>query len=174
MSDWKVEPLAAHHSRAAFDCGQSALSDWIKQLASQFEARDLARIYVLVGGDDPRVWGYYSISTCQIYHEGLPAKDSKGLPKKMGIPAALIGKLAIDKSLHGQKIGGVLLWDALRRIRDLSTNIGIRLIVVDAIDQRASDFYLHFKFSKFLDEPGRLFMPISVVRRLVAEDDQRT
>jgi GNAT superfamily N-acetyltransferase len=171
MPDWKVEPLATHHSRAPFDCGQPALSDWIKQLASQFEARDLARVYVLVRGEDPRVWGYYSISTCQIRLEGLPAKYSKGLPKKMGIPAALIGKLAIDKSLQGQKIGGVLLWDALRRIRDLASKIGIRLIVVDAIDQRASDFYLHFKFTEFLDEPGRLFMPISVVRDLQDKRD---
>jgi GNAT superfamily N-acetyltransferase len=169
MSNLKIEPLASHHSRNAFDCGQPALSEWIKQFASQFEVRDLARVYVLVRGDEPRVLGYYSISTCQIRFEELPASYSKGLPKKMGIPAALIGKLAIDKSLQGQKIGSVLLWDALQRIRDLAAKIGIRLIIVDAIDQRARDFYVHFKFTEFLDEPGRLFMPISVVRKLQIE-----
>src|SRR5713101_6011549 len=98
MPDWKVDPLASHHVRTDFDCGELSLSDWIKHQASQFISRDLAKVYVLVRPDDPRVWGYYSISTCQIRFEELPPKYSKGLPKKMGIPAALIGKLAVDKS----------------------------------------------------------------------------
>jgi GNAT superfamily N-acetyltransferase len=166
MSDWKVEPLASHHVRTDFDCGQPSLNDWIKHLASQFEARDLARIYLLVRRGEPRGWGYYSVSTCQIRFEGLPATHSKGLPKTMGIPAALIGKLALDKNLQGQKMGGVLLLDALERIRDLASKIGIRIVVVDVIDQRARNFYLHFKFSELLDEPGRLFMPLSIVRNL--------
>jgi GNAT superfamily N-acetyltransferase len=84
----------------------------------------------------------------------------------VGIPAALIGKLAIDKGLQGQKLGGVLLADALRRVRDLSDTIGIRAVVVDAIDQRAREFYIHHEFIAFADDPDRLFLPLSIVRKL--------
>ncbi len=84
----------------------------------------------------------------------------------MSIPAALIGKLAIDRSLQGQKLGGVLLSDALPQVRDLSEAIGIRAVVVDAIDQRAREFYLHHEFIAFADDPDRLFIPLSIVRKL--------
>ena len=84
----------------------------------------------------------------------------------MSIPAALIGKLAVNRSLQGQKIGSVLLFDALRKVRDLSEAIGIRAIVVDAIDQRAREFYLHHDFIAFADDPDRLFIPLSIVREL--------
>jgi hypothetical protein len=84
----------------------------------------------------------------------------------LGIPAALIGKLAIDMGLLGQKLGGVLLFDAMRKVRDLSETIGIRAIVVNAIDQRAREFYLHRDFIAFVDDPDRLFIPLSVARKL--------
>ncbi len=164
--DWKIEPLGSHHVRSEFDCGEPSLSDWLKHQASQFISRDLAKVYVLLRGDDPRVWGYYSISTSQVRPEELPPKYAKGLPKKMGVPAALIGKLALDQGLQGQKMGGALLYDALRKIRDLPDTIGIRAVAVDAIDQRARDFYLHHQFIEFTDQPSRLFIPLSVLRQL--------
>jgi GNAT superfamily N-acetyltransferase len=166
VPEWKIEPLGSHHVRADFDCGEPSLSDWIRQQASQFVSRDLANVYVLVRRDDPRVRGYYAISTCQIRFEELPSRHSKGLPRKPGIPAALIGKLAVDRSLQGQKLGGVLLYDALRRVPDLSETIGIRAVVVDAIDERAREFYLHHEFIAFADDPDRLFLPLSIVRKL--------
>jgi hypothetical protein len=98
--------------------------------------------------------------------EDLPTQRSKGLPRKLSIPAALIGKLAVDRSLQGQKLGGVLLLDTLRRIRDLSDAIGIRAVVVDAIDERARAFYLHHEFIALADDPDRLFIPLSIVRKL--------
>jgi hypothetical protein len=168
VPEWKIEPLGSHHVRTEFDCGEPSLSDWIRQQASQFVARDLAKVYVLVRRDDPRVWGYYAISTCQLRFEELPPRYSKGLPRKLGIPAALIGTLAIDKGLQGQKLGGVLLFDAVRKVRDQSDTIGIRAIVVDAIDRRAREFYLHHEFIAFADDPDRLFIPLSVVRKLPA------
>jgi GNAT superfamily N-acetyltransferase len=164
--DWKIERLGSHHVRSEFDCGEPSLSAWLEHQASQFISRDLAKVYVLLRGDDPRVWGYYSISTSQVRPEELPPQHAKGLPKKMGVPAALIGKLALDKSLQGQRMGSALLYDALRKIRDLSDVIGIRAAVVDAIDQRARDFYLRHEFIEFPEQPGRLFIPLSALRRL--------
>jgi GNAT superfamily N-acetyltransferase len=164
--DWKIEPLGSHHVRGEFDCGEPSLSAWLKHQASQFIDRDLAKVYVLLRGDDPRVWGYYSISTYQVRPEELPPRYAKGLPQKMGIPAVLIGKLALDKSLQGQRMGGAFLNDALRKIRDLSDTIGIRAVVVDAIDERARDFYLHHQFIAYADQSNRLFIPLSVLRRL--------
>lgn len=43
-------------------------------------------------------------------------------------------------------VGGHLLVDALRRSVRGGREFGARAIVVDAIDERAADFYRHFDF----------------------------
>jgi GNAT superfamily N-acetyltransferase len=166
MPKWAIERLAAHHDRDEFDCGVPVLSEWLRQHASQYDRRDLARTYVLVRAGLSRVFGYYAISTCQLCYQDLPSHRSQGLPRRLSIPAVLMGKLAVDQSLHGQGMGDVLLIDALRRIEHLAGEIGIRAVVVNAIDDRARSFYLHKQFEPLLGHPDRLFLPIQIVRRL--------
>ena len=140
MSDWKVEPSASHHDRDEFDCGEPSLSEWVRHQIrrSQFEARGHAQFYVLPRGGEPWILGYYSISAgdVRLVFRQRPRKAAA----KTSIPAALIGKLAVDQSMRGQGLGGVLLYDALARIRDLAESIGIRAVVVDAIDEHACEF----------------------------------
>ncbi|MDQ5941598.1 MAG: hypothetical protein QG572_411, partial [Pseudomonadota bacterium] len=38
-----VSELDAHHDRAAFDCGDAALNDFLKKLARQQASRGLSR-----------------------------------------------------------------------------------------------------------------------------------
>ena len=166
MAAWTIERLAGHHDRTAFDCGQPSLSDWIKRYAGQYEKRDLARTYVAVRPGQPHILGYYAISNCQIRHEALPAARSKGLPRYLEIPAALIGQLAVDKTVQGQGLGDFLLVDALRRIQHLADQIAILAVVVEAIDDRARAYYRHKGFEELLDDPRHLFMAMKVVRQL--------
>ena len=87
-------------------------------------------------------------------------------PALAATPQEIADQLAIDTGLQGQKLGGVLLFDAVRKVRDLSDTIGIRAIVVDAIDQRAREFSLHHEFIAFADDPDRLFIPLRSVSQV--------
>lgn len=169
MPDWTIQRLGGGHDRTSFDCGNSPLSDWIRQYASQYEKRDLARAYVAVRSGEARVLGYYAISNHHLRYEALPAARSKKLPRRLEVPAALIGRLAVDKSVQGQGVGGTLLIDALRRIQHLADQIGILAAVVEAIDDQARRFYLHYGFEELLDDSHHLFMTVAVVRRLGLE-----
>ncbi len=167
MPEWRVERLAGHHDRSDFDCGHPALSDWLRQHAGQSEDKDVTRTYVLVGPGHPRVLGYYAISACQVRYEELPPHSTKRLPKRMSIPAALLGKLAVDRTLQGQGMGGALLVDSLRRIHGLADEIGIRTVVVDAIDDQARAFYLHYGFEPMIGYPDRLFLGVRTIQHLI-------
>jgi GNAT superfamily N-acetyltransferase len=112
------------------------------------------------------VFGYYAISTYQLETETLPRRAKKGLPTRMPLPAVLLGKLAVDRATQGQKLGSLLLMDALRRVQHLAGQVGIRLVIVDAIDESARRFYLHYRFESLEDNPDRLFMSVSVIRQL--------
>jgi GNAT superfamily N-acetyltransferase len=95
----------------------------------------------------------------------LPAVEAKGLPR-LDVPVVLIGRLAVDQSVQGQGLGALLLVDALRRSAQISEQVGIRAVEVDALDDAAKNFYLKFGFRPLLDDPRHLFMPMHEIRKL--------
>lgn len=165
MPGWNIERLSRTHERSAFDCGQPALNEWLNRRAGQFDRRDLSRTFVATRAGLPAVLGYYAIATHRIVFESLPADESKGLPR-LDIPVVLLGRLAVDRTAQGQGLGSLLLVDALQRALQISDQIGIRAVEVDAIDDAAKAFYLKFGFRELLDDPRHLLLPMHEIRKL--------
>ncbi|MCE2812112.1 MAG: GNAT family N-acetyltransferase [Planctomycetaceae bacterium] len=165
MADWTIRRLDKDHDRSAFDCGQPMLNEWLKDRAGQFDRRDLSRTFVATSREEVLVVGYYAISTHRVVYEALPAAEAKGLPR-LDLPLVLIGRLAVDHTVQGQGLGALLLVDALRRSLQISEQVGIRAVEVDALDDAARNFYLKFGFRSLLDDPRHLFLPMHEIRKL--------
>ncbi len=119
-ASWIIEPFdKQRHDRVGFDCGVPALNDWLGTKVNQFARKDLARTYVLVEQGQTSIKGYYALSSHKVVYEALPKEQAKGLPR-IDIPVALLGRLAVDSSVQGQKLGELLLLDALRRAEYLA------------------------------------------------------
>lgn len=165
MANWTIRRLDKIHDRSAFDCGQPMLNDWLKDRAGQFDRRDLSRTFVATRPEEVLVVGYYAISTHRVVYDVLPAAESKGLPR-LDVPVVLIGRLAVEQSVQGQGLGALLLVDALRRSLQISEQVGIRAVEVDALDEAAKNFYLKYGFRSLLDDPRHLFLPMHEIRKL--------
>lgn len=165
MLRWTIRRLDRAHDRSHFDCGQPALNDWLTKLAGQYDRRDLARTFVATQVDSPVVEGYFALSTHRVVHELLPPEESRQLPR-LDVPVVLLGRLAVDRAAQGRGLGSLLLVDALRRATQISEQIGVRAVEVDAIDEAARGFYMKFGFRPLLDDPRHLFMPIHEIRKL--------
>ena len=162
-----IERLGKQHERDSFDCGKPPLNDFLTRFVSQYEKRNLARTYVLVRSGEVKVLGYYTLASSAIEFETLPADVTKKLPQHP-IPAVLLARLAVDSSLRGQKMGSRLLRDCFTRCLQLADQIGIHSVTVDAIDDEAAKFYEHFGFTRFPEQPSKLFLPISVIKQSTA------
>lgn len=167
-SAWTIEPFdRGKHNRAGFDCGVPLLNDWLATKISQYEKKGLARTFVLVERGSNAVKGYYALSNHTIVYDALGKDQSRGLPSLIDVPVVLLGRLAVDRSLQGQKLGGSLLIDALCRVERLSRNIGIRAVEVYAINEKAKQFYEKYGFLSLRDNPRHLYLPIAVIRKLI-------
>ena len=165
-TSWVIEPFdRLRHDRSGFECGIPILDEWLTTQVSQFEKKDLARTYVLVESGSILVKGYYSLSNHTVIYESLPADQAKGLPQ-IDMPVVLIGRLAVDRSVQGQKLGEFLLIDALRRAEYLAAKIGIRAVEVHAINESAKRFYERYGFLTLSDDPHHLFLPMNIIRKL--------
>ncbi len=146
--------------RSSFDCGKSSLNDWIKTQASQFVKRDQTRIHCVLFPNTNRIAGYYALSTHAVEPLSIPAPDVAGLPKRLSVPAILIGQLAVDVRARGIGLGEYLLFDAIRRIVQVYRIVGIRLIVVHAVDDTARAFYERYGFASLVDDKLHLYYSV--------------
>lgn len=100
----------------------------------------------------------HSLTAHLLQREELPRSLSRGGPRQ--IPAVLLARLALDRSLHGQGLGGALLADALGRVVAATETVAARFVVVDAIDEPAASFYEYHGFRRIPDT-RRLVQKIS-------------
>jgi ribosomal protein S18 acetylase RimI-like enzyme len=160
-----IEPLGSHHDRAAFSCGEPVLDAYIQRQASQDMRRRIAQVFVALGDVPGQIAGYYSISAASFQKDQLPPNLAKRLPH-YPVPAAVLGRLAVDRRQQGRGLGEMLLLDAIRRIVRASATIAVYAIIVDAKNERAKTFYERYGFRAFAGDPRRLFLPLETFEKL--------
>jgi GNAT superfamily N-acetyltransferase len=157
-----IEPLGKRHDRGAFSCGVAGLDVYLKRLAGQDVRRRIARVFVCAEEGSDVVLGFYTLSALSIDVSALPEDHARKLPSHP-VPAALIGRLAVDRSAQGRGLGRLLLADAIQRTLGASEQVAVHAMVVDAKDEAARRFYLAHGFLSLPDQPMRLFLPLASV-----------
>jgi len=158
-----VESLSSRHVREGFDCGEPGLNDYLRRQATQDMRRGVSRVFVARAGSSSRVAGYYTLSATSFKRGDLPMQQAHRLPR-YPIPAALLGRLAVDRSHQGHNLGKYLLFDAFQRVLQASETLAVYALVVDAMNDRARQFYEHYGFIGFPETPKRLFLPLETLR----------
>jgi GNAT superfamily N-acetyltransferase len=162
-----IAPLGKQHDRNSFDCGEPSLNDYLYRYASQDIRRRVNRVFVASPPDAPRqVIGYYSLSAGGLDAAELPEGFRRRLPR-YPVPVVLLGRLAIAKSHQGEGLGSILLADALQRIAQASQVMAVYAVVVDALSDRAAEFYQQFGFIPLPSQPLKLFLPLDSVAPLI-------
>lgn len=155
-------PLAQHHDLQSFDCGRLSLDAWLKKKA--LKAQQLggsARTYV-VCDEGNRVIGYCALATGSINREDASGKVKRNMPDP--IPVVIIARLAVDESFKGQGIGAGLLKDALLRVVGAAQEIGIRAVMVHALDDAVRDFYLKHGFYESPTNAQTMMIPVQEIQ----------
>lgn len=162
-----VVPLDDGHDRTAFACGVESLDRYLQTQAGQDVRRRANGVFVLAEKIQPeRVLGYHTLCATALPPGDVPEAARRKIPRYPLVSATLIGRLAVANDRQGQRLGAVLLADALRRALASAETVGSSMIVVDALDEGAAGFYAAHGFIR-LPESLRLALPLRVVERLV-------
>lgn len=160
MSLTAPAPLAAHHDTTAFACGVDSLEHWLKHRALKNQATGASRCFVVC--DDKRVVAYYALASSAVAVETATGRLRRNMPDP--IPVVVLGRLAIDQSLHNTGLGRALVRDACLRVMAAADVIGIRGMLVHALSEPARAFYEHVGFEPSPLDPMTLMATLADIR----------
>lgn len=153
----RPEPLRDDHEVEGFDSGEPALDTWLQRRAKANQVSGASRSYVISRG--ATVVGYYALASGGIDLDAAPGRLRRNMPDP--IPVVVLGRLAIARTEQGRGLGNALLRDALQRVLRASEQVGIALVVVHALSERAKRFYLSCGFRESPLDPMTLLARIS-------------
>jgi GNAT superfamily N-acetyltransferase len=160
------EPLTRAHRREGFKSGQPELDRWLADHALAAHGAGGARVYVTVDG--VRVVGYYALAAAEVAPLRATERALKGQPRRRPVPAVLLARLAVDLEHQGEGLGRSLLQDAMLRTNDAATELGVRVMLVHAQHQRASNWYQRLGFEESPTDPLHLMLLLKDLRKLLA------
>jgi GNAT superfamily N-acetyltransferase len=146
--------MASHHLDE-FECGEPSLDEWLKRRALANQSSGASRTFVALD-DDGRVRGYYALAAGAVSHESATSKVRRNMPDP--VPVMVLGRLAVDRSAQGRQLGAALLQDAVKRAVSVSSNAGVRALLVHALHERAKQFYERYGFQSSPTHPLTLML----------------
>jgi GNAT superfamily N-acetyltransferase len=113
---------------------------------------------IRVTDESDQVLAYYALAAGAVSHQESPGTIRRNMPDP--VPVMVLARLAVDQRLQGQQVGGALLKDALQRAVSVAQNIGVRALLVHALNDRARQFYAHYGFVPSPANPMTLMLPL--------------
>lgn len=143
MSLSAPRPITADCRVDLFDCGEPSLNDWLRRRALANQATGATRTFVVC--EEDRVVGFHALATGAILLGATTGRFRRNMPDP--VPVVVLARLAVDRGLSGRGLGRALVRDAGRRVLHAAEAVGVRGIVVHALNPRARDFYLALGFA---------------------------
>ncbi len=157
---WHEEPIAKAHDRRAFDCGDEELNGFLLRFARQGHEQNAAKTFCAIADDaSDRILGFYSLAPASVAHELASPAMVRGLVRH-NVPGFLLARLAVDRSVAGQGLGGQLLLAAALRCLRVTEEIGGVLMVIEAKNDRVARWYAGFGAEPLADRPLTLVAPL--------------
>jgi GNAT superfamily N-acetyltransferase len=163
---YRIEALGKQRDRAGFHCGMESLDLYLKTQASEDMRRKANAVFVLAPRESPnQIAGYFTLCAYALAPGTVPEAARKHIPRYPMVSATLLGRMAVSREFQGRGLGSNLLAKALKKAFTNAAQVGSSMVVVDAIDEKAANFYKAHGFIP-LPESMRLILPMQTIAEL--------
>jgi GNAT superfamily N-acetyltransferase len=169
VTAWHEEAITKQHDREAFDCGEEALNEFLRRYARK--SHELGGAKTFLAMDDAggkAILGFYSLSPASVDYAKTPEIARRGLARH-DVPGFRLARLAVDRRLQGQGLGGQLLLAAGRRCLLAAAEVGGVVLVIDAKNERVAGWYASYGAVQLLDRALTLVLPLATIEATLNE-----
>lgn len=137
------------------------MNDFLRRFARQSHEQNAAKTFCAIDDAAPeRILGFYTIAPSAVAHESVPGAMTKGLARHE-VSGFKLARLATDRTVAGQGLGGQLLAAAALRCLRLASVGGGILLIIDAKGERAAKWYASYGAEPLQGQPLTLVMALA-------------
>ncbi len=163
VTAWHEEPIGKTHNRQNFDCGDVALNEFLQRYARKSHELGGAKTFLAIDdADSQTILGFYSLSPAAVVYARTPEIVRRGLARH-DVPCFRLARLAVDRRLQRQGLGGQLLLAAGRRCLLASAEVGGVALLIDAKNDVVSRWYASYGAVPLADAPLTLLLPLATI-----------
>src|SRR5215472_9161396 len=160
---WHKESISKKHNREAFDCGEPALNEFLQRYARRSHDLGGAKTFLAIAdSDNESILGFYSVSPASVEYAQTPEIVRRGLGR-YEVPVFRLARLAVDRKLQGQGLGGQLLLAAGRRCLLAAAEVGGVALLIDAKNEKVAGWYASYGAAPLADTPLTLLLPLATI-----------
>lgn len=133
------------HDVKDFTCGVNSIDTWVQESYYGLLTKQMNTYEIVLDG---RTVGYYGL----MFREVKPEECKEEVAEYSAVTlsdkfiSVCIKYLVVDVRFHRRGIGTKILWDVIKRVKLLSKEYPIRLIVIDALPELV-EWYKTFGFA---------------------------
>lgn len=124
-------------AKSPFDCGYPQLNNYLRRYAGKNDRLSIGKTFLALTDDDHQIVGYFTVSTAQI---------------------------AVNHCFQSTGVGRPLLTQAFHKAVKVSQNAAVFAVLLDAIDEKATAFYLKYGFIPFEEHPLTPVLPLTTIK----------
>jgi len=161
LPQWHEEAIARSHDRQGFDCGDTAMNEFLRRYARQSHEQNASKTFCAIDVITPnRVLGFYTITLSAVAHEDVPTAMTKGLAQHE-VAGFKLARIATDLSVAGKGLGGQLLAAVALRCLRIAAEAGSVLLIINAKNERAAHWYASYGAEPLRSRPLTLVMALA-------------
>ena len=161
LATWREEAISKSHNRRGFGCGDPQMNDFLHRYARQSHQQNASKTYCAIHAfDADRILGFYTIAPSAVAHDDVPSALTGGLARHE-VAGFKLARIATDLSVAGQGLGGQLLAAAALRCLRIAEAAGGVLLIIDAKNERAANWYMGYGAQALQNQPLTLVMPLA-------------
>jgi GNAT superfamily N-acetyltransferase len=152
--------LSTDHTLEDFDCGTTALNEWLQTKALHNQREGSSRTWVVLDGR--LIVAFYASSTAVLMRSHATKRAARNQPNPL--PAVLLGRLAVDTKYQGRGFAAALLKHFVLKSLEVAELTGVRLLLVHAKNDTARHFYSRHGFEPSPVDDSTLMLLVKDVR----------
>lgn len=159
---FNIVPLDVDHNLEEFNSGSDELNVWLRLRARANEKSNAPRTFVAVSSSG-EIAGYYSLSSGAVGRDEAQGFLRRNMPDP--VPVMVLARLAVDLRYQAHGLGRALVGDALYRVLRISTETGVRGLIVHALTDEVLAFYSRFDFKPYRNDCRDLVLLVSTIEQ---------
>ncbi len=167
LKQFTISPLGNEHKLPGFSCGDSGLDTFINKKATKYHNRNRVKVFCTHERDKSLVHGLYTL-TMRIEETNKLTLNEQDQISDKHFPAIYIGALAVSTLCQSNKLGTILLMNALQRSYYIAQNVAVFAVALRSLNERTTKFYERYGFGKREDGVTPLIvLPIWTLNELI-------